>query len=104
MKSILSVIVAMIVGVTVAGTSPKAGAKLAFPTKEEIQAIPRVKKEEVKSMLGEPNVIILDIRFKPHWEKSKIQIPGAVYEDPIMDVKKWIDKYPKDKMIVLYCD
>ena len=102
MKSVLSVIMAMIVGAAVLGISAKTGAGPAFPTKEEMKAIPRITKEELKSMLDDPNVIILDIRYKPHWEKSKLQIPGSVYEDPVADVKTWADKYPKDKTIVLY--
>lgn len=104
MKSMLSAMMVLIAGVAVLGMSSKAGAKLVFPTKEEMKAIPRITKEEVKSMLGDQNVIILDIRLKPHWEKSEEQIPGAVYEDPTKDVKTWIHKYPKDKLIVIYCD
>lgn len=103
MKSVLSVIVAILVGVAILGVSSKAGAgKVVFPTKEEMKAIFRIPKEEVRSMIGDPNVIILDIRLKSHWEKSKVQIPGAVYEDPVADIKTWAHKYPKDKLIVLY--
>jgi hypothetical protein len=30
-------------------------------------------------------------------------IKGAVREDPKQEVKSWVDKYAKNKTIVLYC-
>jgi len=65
--------------------------------------VPRVSKEELKSMLNDPRVIILDVRAAGDWDKSKIKIQGAVREDPNKSAKSWADKYSKDKTIVLYC-
>ncbi len=65
--------------------------------------VPRMSKEELKSMLGKPDVIIIDVRQPVDLAKSTMMIKGAVREDPKQEVKSWADKYPKDKTIVLYC-
>jgi hypothetical protein len=65
--------------------------------------VPRISKEELKSMLGNPEVIIIDVRVKGDWDKSKTKIQGAVREDPDRNVKSWAEKYSKDKTLVLYC-
>jgi rhodanese-related sulfurtransferase len=64
--------------------------------------VPRITKEELKSLLGNPDVIILDVRLKEEWKESKWKIPGAVREDPKKDINTWADKYPKDKTLVFY--
>ncbi len=64
---------------------------------------PRMTKEELKTMLGQAGVIIIDVRTEGDWEKSKGKIQGAVREDPGKDVKSWADKYSKDKTLILYC-
>jgi rhodanese-related sulfurtransferase len=60
-------------------------------------------KEDLKAMLGKPDVIIIDVRQPVDLAKSTMMIKGAVREDPKQEVKAWVDKYPKDKTIVLYC-
>jgi hypothetical protein len=65
--------------------------------------VPRISKEELKSMLGNPEVITIDVRTGGDWGKSKTKIQGAVREDPDRNVKSWAEKYSKDKTIVLYC-
>jgi hypothetical protein len=62
-----------------------------------------VSKEELKGMLGRPDVVVIDVRQPGDLEKSTVKIKGALREDPRQDVKSWADKYPKDKTIVLYC-
>jgi hypothetical protein len=64
--------------------------------------IPRITKEELKAMIGNPNVIIIDVRTNAGWNESKLKIKGAVREDPTQ-VKSWIEKYPLDKTFVFYC-
>ena len=65
--------------------------------------IPRITKEQLKAMLGNPEVIILDVRHDHDWDKSKEKIPGAAREDPEKgDIKIWAGKYPKEKTIVFY--
>ena len=64
--------------------------------------IPRITKEELKAMIGNPNVIIVDVRTNAGWNESKLKIKGAIREDPTQ-VKSWIEKYPLDKTFVFYC-
>ena len=64
--------------------------------------VPRITKEELKSWLGKPDVIVMDVREPDDWNKSKEKIAGAVREDPEKDIKSWASKYPKDKTIVFY--
>jgi len=53
-------------------------------------------------MIGKPGVIIIDVRTNYDWDKSKVKIKGAVREEG-MKFGAWMNKYPKDKTIVLYC-
>ena len=64
--------------------------------------VPRISKKEVKSMLGNPNVTILDVRKAKEWNLSNQKIKGAVREDA-MDTKSWARKYAKGKTIITYC-
>jgi len=59
-------------------------------------------KEQLRSMLGKPDVIVIDVRTNYDWDNSKVKIPGAVKEEG-MKFASWMNKYPKDKTIVLYC-
>lgn len=63
---------------------------------------PRMTKEELKGLLGNENVIVIDVRSDLDQEKSNQKIPGAVLEDP-GKVGTWMAKYPKDKTLVFYC-
>ena len=63
---------------------------------------PRITMEELKSMLGDPNLVIIDSLVGDQWETVAQKLPGAVHEDPD-DVDSWAGKYPKDKTIVTYC-
>ncbi len=65
--------------------------------------VPRITKEEVKSMIGNPDLIILDVRAAQDWKDSEWKIKGAVREDRRGKSNEWMDKYPKDKILVLYC-
>jgi rhodanese-related sulfurtransferase len=63
---------------------------------------PRITKEELKQHLGDPKVVIVDVRAGGDWKKSDRKISGAVREEP-NDAGAWAMRYPKDKLIVLYC-
>ena len=65
--------------------------------------VPRMTKEELNSLLGNPEVIILDVRIAGEWRKTDLKIQGAVREDPEKDYRSWASKYPKDKTLVFYC-
>jgi len=64
--------------------------------------VPRMKKDELKAMLDNSDLVILDVRYKKDWTDSDSKIKGAIREDP-ESVKSWAEKYSKDKTIVLYC-
>lgn len=59
-------------------------------------------KEQLRALLGDANVVILDVRTGGEWGESKEKIQGAIREDP-EQMQTWSDKYPKDKTLVLYC-
>ena len=63
---------------------------------------PRITIEELNSMLGDPNLVIIDSLVGDQWATVAQKLPGAVHENP-EDVESWADKYPKDKVIVTYC-
>ncbi len=76
--------------------------QMALPMGAGIEA-PRISKEELKAMLGNPDVVILDVRESQSWKDAKWKIQGAVREDPKKEVKAWAEKYPQDKTLILYC-
>ena len=59
-------------------------------------------KEQLRPLLGKPDVVIIDVRTNYDWDNSKAKITGAVREEG-MKFASWMNKYPKDKTLVLYC-
>jgi rhodanese-related sulfurtransferase len=59
-------------------------------------------KEELKSRLGDKDIVVIDVQTGSDWKKSDSKIRGAVREDP-EDAASWARKYTKEKTIVLYC-
>ena len=64
--------------------------------------VPRMTTDELKALLRNPDLIILDVRLGRDWKESNLKIKGAVREEP-GDVESWANKYSKDKTLVLYC-
>ena len=64
--------------------------------------VPKISKEELQTMLGNPEVVIIDVRAGGDWSAGDSKIKGAIREDP-GKVDSWMDKYPKDKTLVFYC-
>jgi rhodanese-related sulfurtransferase len=64
--------------------------------------VQRVDKDTVKGWLGQPDVVIIDVRSPSDWAASDKKIQGAVRKDP-GTVAAWAGEIPKDKRIVLYC-
>jgi rhodanese-related sulfurtransferase len=75
---------------------------LALPIMVKADDVPTMTKEQLRPMLGKSDLIIIDVRTKYDWDTSKIMIPGAVREEG-MKFGSWMNKYPKDKTIVIYC-
>ena len=63
---------------------------------------PRMTKDELKALLGNPDVILLDVRSRSDWKDSDLKIQGAIREES-GQIKSWAKKYSTEKIIVLYC-
>ncbi len=64
--------------------------------------VPRMPADELKARLGDPALVVIDVRQAADWEASPAKIKGAMRED-YKDVSGWASNYSKDKTIVLYC-
>jgi hypothetical protein len=71
----------------------------AAPASEDV---PRMTIDDLRAQLANPDIVILDVRSTHDWEDATTLIKSAVREDP-MKLGQWIEKYPKNKTIVLYC-
>ncbi len=69
---------------------------------ESTDAVPKMTQEKAKSVLGNPEVIFIDVRAPKDWNASDSRIKGAVREDP-SNISSWADKYPKEKTLLFYC-
>lgn len=58
--------------------------------------------ETLAQMLGNPDLVILDVRTGRDWTSSAKKIKGAKRAAP-GDFATWSGQYAKDKKIVLYC-
>ncbi len=61
-----------------------------------------MEKDELKSLLGSENLVVLDVRTGRDWSSSEFKIEGAV-RAPSADFSSWGTSYAKDATIVLYC-
>ena len=73
-----------------------------FASSAAAQDVKRMTIEELKGMLGNPDLVIVDVRRDGDWKSSKVKIKGAVREDQ-EKVEAWMSKYAKDKTLVFYC-
>jgi Rhodanese-like domain len=73
-----------------------------FATPAAAQEVNRMSIEELKGMLGSPDLVIIDVRREGDWKSSTVKVKGAVREDADK-VDTWMNKYPKDKTLVFYC-
>jgi predicted sulfurtransferase len=64
--------------------------------------VPRITKEDLKGRLGDPNVVIIDVRTGSDWKASDLEIKGAIREEA-KKVSEWASKFDKNKTIVVYC-
>ena len=75
---------------------------MATACESKYEGVPRIGLEELKAMLGNPDLIVVDVRAARDWETGDSKIKGSVREDP-KRIDQWAPKYPKDKTIVFYC-
>ncbi len=73
----------------------------AFQTGALAADAPRISPEVLKALIGNADVTVIDVRRGGDYEGSSTKIKGAVRESE-KDIS-WASKYPKDKILVLYC-
>jgi predicted sulfurtransferase len=59
-------------------------------------------KEELKAMLDDPDLTVLDVRTGKDWKSSEFKIKGATHVESDA-YGEWVGTYPKDQKYVLYC-
>jgi len=92
MKAIVKMILVIALGASIGCVSATTA------TSKDVSTIT---KQELRSMLDDPNVIIVDVRPEQQWKASELQIRGALYENP-NKVGSWAGKYSKDEKLILY--
>ncbi|MGA1795892.1 MAG: rhodanese-related (seleno)protein [bacterium] len=61
-----------------------------------------ITKEDLRVLIEFTDPTILDVRTETDWKKSDFMIKGALREGP-EKVTSWLQKYPKEDTIILYC-
>jgi len=79
-----------------------AGCKGEIDPKASGESSLEMSKEALKGRLGDPELIVIDVRTAKAWEDCDSKITGAGREDP-SKLSTWADHYAKDKTIVFYC-
>jgi rhodanese-related sulfurtransferase len=64
--------------------------------------VPRMTKEELRTLMGRADVVVVDVRAGGDWTRATEKIAGAVREEPGAEAT-WASKYPKDTTLVFYC-
>lgn len=59
--------------------------------------------QELRQMLSNSNVIVVDVRAQSDWDNSDNRITGALRENP-KNVTFWMHNYPSNKKLIFYCD
>jgi len=65
-------------------------------------AVSRMTKEELRPVLGSPDVVIVDVRTGQDWKASEAKILGAIRVNP-GEIESLATRYSKDKTLVFYC-
>jgi hypothetical protein len=65
-------------------------------------SVSRITKEELKPILENSEVLVVDVRLGKDWEGSEHKIKGAVHVNP-REVVSWASQYSKDATLVFYC-
>jgi hypothetical protein len=66
------------------------------------EEVKRISREELRGMLGRPDLQIVDVRLRSQWENDFQKIKGATREEPDQ-VAQWMGKYSKESTLVFYC-
>jgi hypothetical protein len=49
--------------------------------------VPRMTKEELKVLLGNPGIVVVDLRIADDWKRSNSKIKGAIHGNPEEDYR-----------------
>ena len=58
--------------------------------------------QELKSILGNKDVTVIDVRRKEDYMADNSVIPGSTWFDPA-NIENWCTTLPENKEVVLYC-
>jgi hypothetical protein len=72
-----------------------------FSAADHDKNVPGISVHQVKQLLNNSDVIIIDVRKYRNWWRSSKKILSAVRENP-SKVDQWALKYPKDKSLIFY--
>jgi len=72
-----------------------------FSAADNDKNVPGISVDQVKQLLNNSDVIIIDVRKYRNWWRSSKKILSAVREDP-SKAHRWAQKYPKDKSLIFY--
>lgn len=64
--------------------------------------VPLMTTDELKAVLGDGDLVILDARAGKDWKSSEFKIKGALRAGP-GKFDTWKNTYGKEKKLVLYC-
>ena len=72
-----------------------------FLKADETAEIDRISPDDVNQLLGQPGIVIIDVRKPRDWSRTSQKILTAVRHDP-SKVDQWAGKYRKDKTLIFY--
>lgn len=61
-----------------------------------------ITKEQLREIIDDPDVVVLDVRTGRDWRSSEFKIKGAVRANP-SEFGEWISQQDKGKRFVTYC-
>lgn len=102
MKQSSMLVMLLMVGafLTLACSGPKSKPQSVAAGVPSIQA-PAITASELRDVLHQPHVTVIDVRIETDWSSSGSKIPGSIRRDP-NNVQAWIDGLDKSKLVVTY--
>lgn len=67
-----------------------------------VEAVPKITADDLNSILGVEDLVVIDSRKTSDWEKGEEMILGALRGDP-WKTEEWIATFSPDKRYVVYC-
>lgn len=64
------------------------------------QEVPRISKDRVMEIMGNPGVAVIDVRTEGQWKTAEAKVKGADRQNPVDFAAS---RYSKNQTLVLYC-